>query len=154
RPRAVECLRRLRVLVERGEIRLLRLRAAVDVVLERLHVVRERDQILPRRLLHLGGVDRGGAPAPERAQDEEARAGEQDDRPPVEAVPAAVAARGPDAVDEVDERRAEAVELMSVERLRRELARLAAAEPRVGGRDGAELAPRDDGVRAAAVDLE
>src|SRR5262245_47223183 len=80
--RTVECTRGLRVVVEGCEICLLSARVALDVLLEGLHVVGERDQILARGLLHLRevGLPRGAAPtAP--GEDVPDRA-EADDREP------------------------------------------------------------------------
>ena len=92
-------------------------------MLEPLHVVGERDEILPCCLLHLCELRMPGpatrAAAHEEKQ-EDAAADEHDRRPPAEAsraaavVARAVAGVG-DPVDEVDERRRDAVAAVCVE---------------------------------------
>src|SRR5690348_2633771 len=102
---------------------------ALDAALEPLHVLGKRGQVVARGIPHvveLRRADRSPLPA---AHDEE-----RDDRtdeqkgPPGEAAPPAVATRGRDAVDEVDEDSRDAVVPVRIERLRRERARLAARQ--------------------------
>jgi hypothetical protein len=78
---AIERGARFRVLLERSEVVALRGLAGIDLVLEALHVVGERHQIVAGCGLHLPEA-RGLRPAaPERTEDEERNTNDDRDRP-------------------------------------------------------------------------
>ena len=57
RARAVERVGRARVLLERREVVALRRLVRLDLLLQALDVLGERDEIFARRLTHLAGID-------------------------------------------------------------------------------------------------
>src|SRR5262249_55971889 len=147
------------VILERLLVLPFRLRVRLDRLLELLHVVRERDQVVVRGGLHLRQLGLPPAAAmgdadgeePQAAEDEQADQDAGAGSPPAGRAgrSAAVESRGAKAVDEVDQGRGGALAAMRVQRFGCELAGDAVREHAVAA--GAEVPADDDGIRSATA---